>query len=215
MLRCNDICKVSNHALAEFRLGQCEQRPAWVWGGGILPLRHGRYGKTALMWVSPYIMLSYQWKKGSLNWSDIRDQVSIVLSHIKKVLNEIATLTHAYSHSYTHIPRMHVWEWVCRVWQVGHDWLGQQEISSWQHFSLKGSLSSGRTCVSLFLCVYTVRISVCVFVYLCDCIADVANCQWALEDLRVSHPITFYKWALTQAPSDINKHWDTHTHPGA
>lgn len=164
MLWRNDICKVGNRVLAEFRLGQCECRPAWVWVGGTFLLRHGRYGKT--MWVSPYITLSYQWKKGSLNWSEIRDQVSVVLSHIKKVLNEIATLTHAYSHSYTHTPRARVWEWVCRVWQVGHDLLGQQEISSWQHFSLKGSLSSGRTCVSLFLCVYTIRISVCVSVCL-------------------------------------------------
>lgn len=165
MLRRNDICKVGNRALAEFRLGQCEWRPVWVWGGGTFLLDHRRYGKTGLMWVSPYITLSYQWKKGSLNWSEIRDQVSVVLSHIKKVLNEIATLTHAYSHSYTHTPMVRVWEWVCRVWQVGHDWLGQQEISSWQHFSLKGSLSSGRTCVSIFVCIYSTSICLCICVF--------------------------------------------------
>lgn len=121
------------------------------------------------MWVQASLGLGRRYipasaRKVQKDW--IRDQVSVVLSHIKKLLNKTATITRACSHSYTHTPRARVWEWVCRVWQVGHDWLGQQEISSWQHFSLKGSLSSGRTCVSLFLCVYTIRISVCVSVCL-------------------------------------------------
>lgn len=215
MLWCNDICKVGNRALAEFRLGQCEWKPACVWGGGIFLLWHGRSRKTGQMCVSPYITLSYQWKTGPLNWSEIRDQVSFVLSHIKKVLNEIATLSHAYSHSYTHTPRARVWEWVCRVWQVGHDWLGKQEISSWQHFSLKGSLSSGTTCVSLFLCAYTARISVCVSVCLRRWRGKLSVGFRGLASFTSNHILQVSSRAGTVTYQQTVRHARTHTHTGA
>lgn len=73
-------------------------------------------------------------------------------------------------------PMLHVWT---KWWQAEHDWLKQQEICSWQHFSLKGSGSAGSLCLYIS-------------------VTNVANSQWSLEDFGGSRPITFNKWTLAR-----------------
>ena len=70
-----------------------------------------------------------------------------------------------------------------------------------------------RACLSAHLCAC---VNLCVYIRVCPCLCftDVANCEWALEDLLVSPPITFYKLALAQAYSHILANTKRHTHTG-